>query len=137
MAWIDNVAPLLKYDQDHYTEFLGHAQYVRITSLSATTIMPHLNSMIGIVNQAVIELENKIEMPGFKTIKKVWHDGFWGKVLVSVIAGVILIFIAFLINTFIFSATTFQATKSQEVQRQDPVSKQTSQENSKSQKVSP
>src|SRR3989304_1277974 len=81
MVWIDNVAPLLKYDKSHYDEFLDHAQYVRITVLSSATIMPHLNAMIGIVNQAVIELENKIEIPGLRAIKKVWHDGFWGEVL--------------------------------------------------------
>jgi hypothetical protein len=63
MFWIDNVAPLLKYDEDHYNTFLAHAQYVRITTLSADAIMAHLNSMIGIVDQAIIELENNIESP--------------------------------------------------------------------------
>ena len=61
MTWIDNVAPLLKYDQQHYYEFFEHAKIVRITSLTVTTLMPHLNAMIGIVNQAIIELENNIE----------------------------------------------------------------------------
>jgi len=61
MRWIDNVAPLLKYDQQHYYEFCEHAKIVRITNLSAQTLMPHLNAMIGIVNQAIIELENGIE----------------------------------------------------------------------------
>jgi len=61
MSWIDNVAPLLKYDETHYNDFLGHADVVRITNLSANTLMPHLNSMLGIVNQTIIELENKIE----------------------------------------------------------------------------
>jgi flagellar biosynthesis chaperone FliJ len=63
MIWIDKVAPLLKYDEDHYNDFHAHAQYVRITALSADAIMPHLNSMIGIVDQAIIELENNIESP--------------------------------------------------------------------------
>lgn len=61
MIWIDNVAPLLKYDQQHYYEFCEHAKIVRITNLTVTTLMPHLNAMIGIVNQAIIELENDIE----------------------------------------------------------------------------
>ena len=61
MIWIDNVAPLLKYDQQHYYEFCEHAKMVRITSLTVTTLMPHLYAMIGIVNQAIIELENNIE----------------------------------------------------------------------------
>ncbi|MCX5808205.1 MAG: hypothetical protein NTX36_02325 [Proteobacteria bacterium] len=137
MIWIDNVAPLLKYDEDHYNNFLNHAKVVRITQLSAQTLMPHINSMVGIVNQAIIELENKIEIPGFKTVKKVWHDGFWGKVLVSVVAGIILIGITFLINRFIFSATNFQATKSQEMQQQAPASKQTNQGNPKTKRVNP
>lgn len=65
MIWIDNVAPLLKYDQQHYSEFCEHAKIVRITSLTVTTLMPHLNAMIGILNQAIIELEN-----GIKPIKE-------------------------------------------------------------------
>lgn len=63
MEWIDNVLPLLKYDQNHYDDFYYHAQYVRITSLSADTLMAHLNHMIGIVSQAVTELENNISSP--------------------------------------------------------------------------
>ena len=61
MHWIDNVAPLLKYDQRLYYEFLEHAKIVRITSLTVTTLMPHLNAMLGIVNQAIVEIENDIE----------------------------------------------------------------------------
>lgn len=63
MQWIDKVLPLLKYDQQHYVYFYNHSQYVRIISLSADTLMAHLNPMIGIVSQAVIELENNIESP--------------------------------------------------------------------------
>ena len=114
MVWIDNVAPLLKYDQQHYSNFLAHAQYVRVTTLSADLIMSHLNSMIGIVDQAVIELENRIELPGFGALMKVWHDSFWGRVFVSVVAGIILIFVGYLMNKFIFSATSLQPIKSQE-----------------------
>ena len=61
MLWIDNVAPILKYDQQHYNEFCEHAKIVRFTSLTVTTLMPHLNAMIGTVNQAIIELENNIK----------------------------------------------------------------------------
>jgi hypothetical protein len=83
MIWIDNVAPLLKYDEDHYNNFLAHADVVRITSLSAGTLMPHLNSMVGIVDQATIELENditrphkadaKLEYPDKVTLKWLWE----------------------------------------------------------------
>lgn len=63
MQWIDNVLPLLKYDKQHYIDFYNHSQYVRRTSLSADTLMAHLNPMIGIVSQAIIELENNIKSP--------------------------------------------------------------------------
>ena len=63
MEWIDNVLPLLKYDQQHYTDFYNHSQYVRITSLSSGTLMSHLNPMIGIVSQAITEIENNISSP--------------------------------------------------------------------------
>lgn len=71
MIWIDTVAPLLKYDPTHYENFMDHTQYVRITTLSPNTLMPHLNSMMGILNQAIFELENKIppsEINSNKTI---------------------------------------------------------------------
>jgi hypothetical protein len=111
MVWIDKVAPLLKHDQEHYGNFLTHARIVRVTTLSADLIMSHLNSMSGIVDQAVVELENKIELPAFGAVGKVWHDSFWGKVLVSVVAGIILIFVAYLINKFILSVTSQNPTK--------------------------
>jgi hypothetical protein len=124
MEWIDNVAPLLKYDENHYQTFMTNAQYVRITTLSADRLMSHLNPMIGIVNQAIIELENKIEAYWSpKVIKQIWHDGFWGKVLVSVVAGMILIFIGFAINKFIFSATIEKATINEKLPQQEQESK--------------
>ena len=63
MEWIDNVAPLLKYDVNHYETFSSNAQFVRVTTLSADRLMSHLNPMIGVVNQAIIELENNIKSP--------------------------------------------------------------------------
>ena len=103
MEWIDNVAPLLKYDEEHYKKFLQHATYVRVTNLSGSLIMAHLNTMIGIVNQAIIELENEIEAYwNPKVIKQIWHDSFFGKIIVSVVAGTILLFIGYAINKFIF-----------------------------------
>jgi hypothetical protein len=138
MIWIDKVAPLLKYDETHYQEFLDHAQNVRITTLSAATIMPHLNSMLGIVNQAIFELENKIKAYWSpKAIKQIWHDSFWGKVLVSVVAGIILIFIGFAINKFIFSATTEQATTNEKLPQQGQESKTTGQDSTNKVKTPP
>lgn len=61
MDWIDHVLPLLKFDESYYEDFREHSEYVRITSLSPDTLMPHLNAMIGIVNQAIAELQNEAE----------------------------------------------------------------------------
>lgn len=63
MKWIDDILPLLKYDQQHYEDFYNHSQYVRITSLSSGTLMAHLDPMIGIVSQAITEIENNIDSP--------------------------------------------------------------------------
>jgi len=96
MEWIDNVAPLLKYDADHYKSFIEHAEYVRITQLSSDLIMAHLNPMIGIVNQAIIELENNIE-PVQQSDKKLngnnidnnWHNKPMGKLAIGVLVVVL------------------------------------------------
>lgn len=97
MTWIDNVAPLLKYDEDHYNNFLDHAAIARITSLSAGTLMPHLNAMVGIVDQTIIELENNItsphtskqkalEYPEKMTLKWIWEhvpaNYYWSFLLI-------------------------------------------------------
>lgn len=101
LEWIDNVTPLLKYDNDHYKQFMAHSQYARITTLSADTLMAHLNPMIGIVNQAIMELEHDIESP--KTIpesapnppannantKHDWHNMPLGKIAVGVIVVIL------------------------------------------------
>jgi hypothetical protein len=121
MVWIDEVAPLLKYDQDHYRDFLAHAQYVRIPTLSADLIMSHLNPMIGIVDQAVFELENRIGPPGFGVFKKVWQDSFWGKVLISVVAGIILIFAGYFMNKFVIPVTTTQQSTAPTPSHNEPI----------------
>jgi len=97
--WGDCVAPLLKYDQSHYSSFTNSLKYIRIEALSKQTIEPHLHNMVGIVKQAIIELENKIDAYwNPRAIKKIWHDSFWGKLLI----GTILICIAFVFKVFIF-----------------------------------
>ena len=82
--WADNVAPLLKYNPDHYSSFMNSLQYIRIETLSAATIVPHLYNMTGIVKQAIIELESnidphrktenfKLEYPQKVTLKWIWE----------------------------------------------------------------
>lgn len=61
--WADNVAPLLKFNSLYYSSFMNSLQYIRIKALSSQTILPHLHNMVGIVKQAIIELENNITSP--------------------------------------------------------------------------
>lgn len=113
MQWIDNVLPLLKYDQQHYEDFYNHSQYVRLTSLSATTLMPHLNSMIGIVNQAITEIENNIESSPRPQADNVvpnqsasnsphpWYQRPIGNIGLTVIGGVLVVLVAYLIKQYL------------------------------------
>jgi hypothetical protein len=113
MQWIDNVLPLLRYDQQHYANFANHAQFVRLTTLSANTLMSHLNPMIGIVNQAITELEHNIESPAEAVAVeksetnptpnppnnvKDWHDKLLGKVGIGIFIAVIASLAVYLIK---------------------------------------
>ena len=117
MDWIDKVIPLLKYNKDHYETFLFHAnECTRFApSDSPGLIMPHLNKMISVVNQAITELEtnrtppkpniapkpptnkakNKHDLPQEFTSKVVhWHEKPLGKIAIGVI---IILFATFVI----------------------------------------
>ncbi|MDH5561569.1 MAG: hypothetical protein OEY59_12030 [Deltaproteobacteria bacterium] len=64
MSWVDNVAPLLKYSNEHYTLFMDAASKVSVPRrVSSRTAIPCLNIMKSVVNRAIIELENNIESP--------------------------------------------------------------------------
>jgi flagellar biosynthesis chaperone FliJ len=65
LKWIDKVAPLLRYDQQHYNSFQYNAQFMH-EDLSATRLMTHLNGMISTVNQAIAELEMPEQAPSKK-----------------------------------------------------------------------
>ena len=112
MQWIDNVLPLLKYDQQHYMDFYNHSQYVRLTSLSATTLMSHLEPMIGIVHQAITELQNNIESSQTRADNVVptqsasptphhWYQRPIGIIGLTVIGGVLVILVVYLIKQYI------------------------------------
>jgi ankyrin repeat protein len=60
LSWIDNVAPLLKYDTQHYNNFVKSARTASVRGLSSRAITYYLNIAKSIVNQAIIELENDI-----------------------------------------------------------------------------
>jgi len=62
LAWIDNVSPLLKYNTQHYNTFVSSARTAS-AHLSSRTITYFLNIAKSTVNQAIIELENDIDLP--------------------------------------------------------------------------
>lgn len=112
MEWIDNAAPLLKYEKNHYETFMANAHYVRITTLSADRLMSHLNPMIGVVNQAIIELENNIKSPTDPNptqepyLNKIenkhnWHDEPLGKIALGTIIIVLGAIILWVINHYL------------------------------------
>ncbi len=63
LKWIDKVAPLLKYNNEHYRLFMDAALRVSIPGISSRTADPCLNIMKGVVNRAITELENDITSP--------------------------------------------------------------------------
>jgi ABC-type phosphate/phosphonate transport system permease subunit len=121
-AWADEVAPLLKYDKDHYETFLEAVNTAKMP-LSGALISYHLSISISVVNQAIIELENKIESYWSPSaVKKIWYDSFWGKVLVSVTASTIMIFIGAIIAIFV--SPVFQGLAKPKEQPQQLLQKQ-------------
>ena len=63
LAWIDKVAPLLKYSNEHYSLFMDAALKVSAPGISTRTGIPCLNIMRSVVNRVIIELENNIASP--------------------------------------------------------------------------
>ncbi len=95
LAWLENVLPLLKFNSLHYNNFHHHSQFLYVSTLSADFLMSHLNPMIGIVNQAIQELEiNPIENPTTnKTTNKSTNNITWdnkpiGKIAIGICVGV-------------------------------------------------
>jgi hypothetical protein len=116
MKWIDNVSPLLKYDNNHYETFNSNAQFVRVSNLSADRLMSHLNPMIGVVDQAIFELENKIKpFSPVQAVKNVWHESFFGKILLIIIT----ILLTFAFTTYVFPLVT----KKEGIQQQQEATK--------------
>ena len=105
--WVNKVAPLLKYDDEHYQEFMGHAQVMMPEHISVNQRMTSIRSLAGIVDRAVIELENKIE-PNHAAdptsskpdegVEPGWHKTTWGKTILRVIYVVATLGVLFLIK---------------------------------------
>lgn len=110
LAWIDNVAPLLKYDTQHYNTFVNSAQIASTKGLSSRTITHYLNIAKSILDQAIIELENGITetKPTQQPIKKEitnkssdWHNKPLGKIIIGIIISLIVLAITFITKYFI------------------------------------
>lgn len=69
LSWINKVAPLLKYDDEHYSLFRDAALKVSIPNISSQTAIPCLNIMRGVVDRAITELEHNLT-PTTKTKKE-------------------------------------------------------------------
>ena len=60
--WANKVAPLLRFNNDHYITFLNHAGLINTVGLSANAHGTALNNMISTVQQAIAELESGINI---------------------------------------------------------------------------
>ena len=110
LLWIDNVAPLLKYDNQHYNNFINSARTASTRGLSSRSITQYLNIAKSVVNQAIIELESNITeaKPAQQPIKKEvtdkssdWHNKPLGKIIIGVSIGFIILAITLIAKHFI------------------------------------
>jgi len=109
LAWIDNVAPLLKYDTQHYNTFVSSARTAS-ARLSSRTITYYLNIAKSTVNQAIIELENNINLRNPNNTTKPstdiahdkhnWHEKPLGKIAIGIIITILSLFVIWIINHY-------------------------------------
>ena len=115
--WSDNVAPLLKYDKNHYETFAQAINTAKMP-LSGKSISYYLSVAISTANQAVIELENKIvpnetpnpssdssdsehnisEISASKMLN--WHEKPLGKIAIGVIIVILATITLWIINHY-------------------------------------
>jgi hypothetical protein len=110
VEWVNRVAPLLRYDDEHHQEFMQHAQVMLPEQISVARRMTHIRALAGIVDRAIIELENGIvtQRAEDKTpkesngkanpIEPSWHKSTFGKILLEVGISLIIILIIFAIE---------------------------------------
>jgi hypothetical protein len=105
--WASSVVPLLNFNQTHYKNFQESLHIIQTPTMSSVTINHQLTKMKSIINQTIIELENKIEPQNpFIIMKNVWHESFSGKILISVIAGIFVVIVGFYLTKFILEPKT-------------------------------
>lgn len=120
LKWIDDVAPLLKYNNEHYSTFMNAANIVKVPRISSRTAIPCLNIMKSAVNRAIIELESDITetKPTRQTIRKEvtnkgrdWDNKPYGKIIIGVIIGIILLITGLIFKYSFDSASIEQHTE--------------------------
>jgi hypothetical protein len=110
LLWIDKVAPLLKYNPQHYETFLNSSRTASMP-LSSQTITHFLDIAKSTVNQAIIELENNIDLPKIPEEAPNpsrnnpddihnWYEKPLGKIAIGVIIFVLGIITIWVINHY-------------------------------------
>ena len=110
MSWVDHVAPLLKYNNEHYSLFMDAALKVSVPGISSRTAIPCLNIMKSVVNRAIIELENNINLPmpngttkpatNITNDKHNWHEKPLGKIAIGILIAILSLFVIWIINHY-------------------------------------
>ncbi len=110
LAWINNVAPLLKeYDTQHYNNFTKAAQIVSVRNISPYNAIPCLNILKNTVDQAITELEMSIAELKLtrKALKKKenksnshWYQKPYGIIILTVVSGFIIFIIKILFTHY-------------------------------------
>ena len=92
--WTNKVAPLLRYNPEHYEQFMASRKVMLPEHISNALRMTHIRQMSGIVDQAILELENEIEpnhapdpanAKSKDDVEPGWHRATWGKILLRAI----------------------------------------------------
>ena len=100
LAWSDKVASLLQATKEHHAFFMERLNVLNVSSLSADLYASTFRIMVSIANQGLFELEHnmpsEIEIDTPKKPEKEWYEKPYGIILLTVISGLILAYLAYL-----------------------------------------
>lgn len=103
--WSNKVAPLLKFNEEHYQTFREAAHRINVIGLSMKFQDSNLNIMKSTATQALIELESNIasvpnEEPAVTHVEKITLSYLWHNAPVSFWVQVVSIFLAVIVGAF-------------------------------------